>query len=205
MKDIRALIFDFGDVFINLDKHGAKQNALKLFNSDVFDDELIAINIQYEIGQVSTADFIAFYKQKFPHLSRDQIVAAWNYIIKDFPKYRLDFIKNLASKNKYQLILLSNTNNLHIDYIKSQIDFYDDFKQCFDRFYLSQKIHLRKPNTEIFEFVLEENKLNPENCLFIDDTLENTDSAKSLGFHIWNINEHKEDIVELFATKKALF
>jgi putative hydrolase of the HAD superfamily len=64
---------------------------------------------------------------------------------------------------------------------------------------------MRKPNTEIFKFVLEENNLNPENCLFIDDTKENTESASRLGIHVWNINETTEDIIDLFTTKHYLF
>ena len=64
---IKTLIFDFGDVFINLDKHGAMKNALDLFGLETFEDDMIATNIQYEIGNISTSEFIQFYKSKFPH------------------------------------------------------------------------------------------------------------------------------------------
>ena len=46
---IKTLIFDFGDVFINLDKSGAMQNALDLFGLKNFDADMIAINIKYEL------------------------------------------------------------------------------------------------------------------------------------------------------------
>lgn len=202
---IKTLIFDFGDVFINLDKQGAMQNALNLFDLETFEEDMIAINIQYEIGKISTSEFIAFYTSKFPKLNQSDIINAWNYIIKDFPKYRLDFIKNLAQNYNYKLILLSNTNDMHIDFIKSEVNFYEEFKRCFNVFYLSQEIHLRKPNRDIFEFVLQENRLNPSECLFIDDTKENTDTAASMGIHVWNIDETKEDIVNMFKVKKHLF
>lgn len=202
---IKTLIFDFGDVFINLDKQGAMQNALDLFNLEVFEEDMIATNIQYEIGKISTSQFIEFYLSKFPDLSKDQIIETWNYIIKDFPEYRLNFIKSLATKGNHKLILLSNTNNMHIEFIKDNISFYDEFKDCFDKFYLSQEIHLRKPNSDIFEFVLKENYLKAEKCLFIDDTKENTDTAKAMGFHVWNIDETKEDVINLFTTKKNAF
>ena len=202
---IKTLIFDFGDVFINLDKQGAMTKALHLFDLKTFEDDMIATNIQYEIGTISTSEFIQFYKLKFPYLSSTGIVEAWNCIIKDFPKYRLDFIKNLAQKNEFKLILLSNTNDMHIDFIKQTVTFFDDFKNCFDAFYLSQEVHLRKPDAAIFEFVLKENNLSPSECLFIDDTKNNTDTAKGMGFHIWNIDETREDIVNLFKIKKELF
>jgi putative hydrolase of the HAD superfamily len=138
-------------------------------------------------------------------LSDTDIIDAWNHIIEDFPKYRLDFIKALAQKKEFKLILLSNTNDMHIDFIKRNASFYEDFKNCFDAFYLSQEMHLRKPNTDIFEFVLKENNLTAKECLFIDDTKDNTDTAERLGFHIWNIDETSEDVIDLFKIKKDLF
>jgi len=202
---IQTLIFDFGDVFINLDKQGALQNALDLFDLESLETDMNETNILYEIGKISTSEFIQFYKLKFPSLSQTDIIKAWNYIIKDFPEYRLDFIKDLAQKKDYKLILLSNTNAMHIDFIKQNVPFYNDFKNCFDVFYLSQEIHLRKPNTNIFEFVLKENNLNPSECLFIDDTKANTDTAEKLGLHTWNIDETNEDVINLFKIKKELF
>ena len=166
---------------------------------------MIATNIQYEIGNISTSEFIQFYKSRFSNLYDTDIIDAWNHIIKDFPRYRLDFIKRLAQKKEFKLILLSNTNALHINFIRQNIAFYDDFKNCFDAFYLSQELHLRKPNADIFEFVLKENNLDATECLFIDDTKDNTDRALQLGFHIWNIDEAKEDIIHLFEIKKDLF
>ncbi len=202
---IKTLIFDFGDVFINLDKKGAMKNALDLFGMETFEDDMIATNIKYEIGNISTSEFIQFYKSKFPSLIDTDIIDAWNYIIKDFPKYRLDFIATLAQKKEFKLILLSNTNDMHIDYIKRNVSFYKAFKNYFDEFYLSQDIHLRKPDKDIFEFVLKENNLIANECLFIDDTKDNTDIAKQLGFHIWNIDEASDDIINLFEIKKELF
>lgn len=195
---IDTLIFDFGDVFINLDKEGAMQNALNLFKLDTFEEDMTNTNILYEIGKISTEEFIAFYSSKFPHLTKQQLIDAWNFILRDFPKYRLEFLQKLAKEQRYKLILLSNTNDMHIDFIKANVSFYEDFKNCFDQFYLSQEIHLRKPNRDIFDFVLDNNNLKPEQCFFVDDTKENTDTAKSLGIKAWNIDETKEDIINLF-------
>lgn len=202
---INTLIFDFGDVFINLDKTGAMKNALQLFKTKTLEDDMISTNIQYEIGKISTSEFIQFYTSKFPDLIQKQIIDAWNFIIKDFPEYRLEFIQNLKKETDFKLLLLSNTNQMHIDFIKENVSFYNEFKICFDNFYLSHEIKLRKPNTDIYNFVLKENNLIAEECLFIDDTKENTDAAKALGINIWNINETKEDVINLFDIKKELF
>ncbi|HLV37956.1 HAD family phosphatase [Xanthomarina sp.] len=202
---IKTLIFDFGDVFINLDKEGAMNHALEIFKLQSFSEEMIAFNSFYEQGLISTEEFLEFYLENFPDLTENDVLHAWNCIIKDFPEHRLEFIKKLASEKKYQLILLSNTNTLHIDLIKNDVPFYEDFKNCFDVFYLSHEINLRKPNADIYQFVLSENKLSPESCLFIDDTEENTIAAAKLGIHTWNIDPKTEDIINLFTVKKDLF
>ncbi|WP_452223014.1 HAD-IA family hydrolase [Lacinutrix chionoecetis] len=205
MTKIKTIIFDFGDVFINLDKEGAMANALELFEMETLSEELIAINTLYEQGLLSTNEFIEFYSDNFPKLSKKEIIEAWNYIICDFPSKRLDFITQLAKEKKYELILLSNTNELHINCIKEHIPFYEDFKAAFNTFYLSHEIMLRKPNEDIFKFVLNENNLKAEECLFIDDTKENTDTAAKLGFHVWNNNPKSEDVIDLFTIKSDLF
>jgi len=205
MSKIKTLIFDFGDVFINLDKSGAMQNALDLFDMKIFEPDMLESNLKYEVGKISTQQFLDFYTTKFAYLDKTNIKSAWNYIIKDFPIYRFEFIKRLAQSNSYKLILLSNTNEMHIDYIKKHVPFYKEFKNCFNDFYLSHEINLRKPDLEIYEFVLSENKLTAKECLFIDDTKENTDAASELGINIWNIDETKEDVINLFDTKAKLF
>ncbi|WP_250432656.1 HAD family hydrolase [Hanstruepera flava] len=205
MSKIKTLVFDFGDVFINLDKEGAMQHALNIFELDIFPEGLIAINSLYERGLIATEEFLEFYLDNFPELSRETVLDAWNGILKDFPNYRLEFIQKLAQEKEYQLILLSNTNELHINWIKENIAFYEKFKSCFDQFYLSHEIGLRKPNADIFQFVLNENQLKANECLFIDDTKDNTDRAQEMGFHIWNIDETSEDIIDLFSLKKHLF
>ena len=202
---IKTIIFDFGDVFINLDQEGHLINALKYLNLDKFPEELVTINKVYECGLISTETFLGYYQDLFPNISKNKLIDIWNFMLKGFPKYRLDFLMELKESNKYQLILLSNTNELHIDWIKEHVPFYETFKNCFDVFYLSHEIHLRKPNANIFEFVLNQNNLKSTECLFIDDNRDNTEIAKKLGINIWNINPITEDIINLFKIKNALF
>lgn len=202
---IKAIIFDFGDVFINLDIEGFTQNAFKHFKISEFSEEMIAFNSFYEQGLISTEEFLEFYVENFPKLSEEDLIDIWNYMLKDFPKHRLDFIKELKESSKYKLILLSNTNELHIDWIKKNVSFYEEFKNCFDAFYLSHEIQLRKPDRDIFEFVLNENNLNAKACFFVDDNQDNIKSAQSLGINTWHINPKTEDITSLFKVKSQFF
>tara|TARA_R110002049_G_scaffold306635_1_gene505473 strand:- start:48555 stop:49166 length:612 start_codon:yes stop_codon:yes gene_type:complete len=202
---INTLIFDFGNVFINLDIDGAHKHALETFKIDALSEEIMAFNSFYEQGLISTEEFLDFYAENFPKLSKEDLIAIWNFMLKDFPKHRLEFIKELKASSKYKLILLSNTNALHIDYIKENVSFFEDFKNCFDAFYLSHEINMTKPNHAIFEFVLTENNLKANECLFIDDNPDNIKTANTLKFNTWHIDFKTEDISTLFKTKSDIF
>lgn len=202
---IKTIILDFGEVFLNLDQEAAMKNALKHFKMDSFSKDMVRINEIYEQGLISTYTFLEFYCNKFPDLSKNRLISIWNFMLKDFPRERLDFLKKIKATSKFKLILLSNTNELHIDWVKKNITFYNEFKDCFDAFYLSHEINLRKPNTAVFEFILSENHLKANECLFIDDNPDNTNSAEKLGINIWNLNPKAEDITNLFKIKSHLF
>ena len=194
---IKNIVFDFGDIFINLDKKLFAEELQKLHISQE-SEEMLPILQQYEMGLVSTDKFLTFFEERLS-ISEDKLKRAWNSILLDFPKERLRFIQNLSESKKYRLFLLSNTNDLHISWIQQNwgMEQYNAFKICFEQFYLSHEINLRKPNNNIYEFVLTTNKLAPKETLFIDDTKENTDAAKALGIHIWNLKPGKEDVLEL--------
>ncbi|WP_019037999.1 HAD family hydrolase [Psychroflexus tropicus] len=201
---IKNIIFDFGDVFLTLDK-SATDKHLKLNGINELDLELIEINKLYEKGLISSELFITSYLSRYLSLSKEAFVEAWNSILIEFPKERLSFLKTLKASGKFRLFLLSNTNELHIDWVKRNISHYNQFKSCFDQFYLSHEIHHRKPNPDIFEFVLGENDLVPEQTLFIDDTLEHVTTAESLGIHTWHLKAGLEEVSELFSLKSNLF
>ncbi|TXD46500.1 HAD family hydrolase [Polaribacter sp. IC073] len=200
---IKNIVFDFGDIFINLDK---KKFANELQKLGVFQnsEEMRPVLQQYEKGLISTDGFLTFFEEKL-NIPSEKLVATWNSILLDFPKKRLEFIQELAKSKKYRLFLLSNTNDLHISWIKKDwgMDLYHSFKICFEQFYLSHEINFRKPDNNIYEFVLRENNLIAEETLFIDDTKENTDGAKALGIEVWHLLPGTDDVVELF-TKNQL-
>lgn len=200
---IKNILFDFGDIFVNLDKP-ATLRELRKHNIQEVSEVIQQKNMDYEKGLITSADFLNAYSSEY-NLEKDHIVQSWNSILVDFPEYRFDFIKKLSEKKAYRLFLLSNTNEIHIDWIKENVPFFEDFKKCFEAFYLSHEIHFRKPDAAIYKFVLDTHDLNPEESLFIDDTKENTDAAAALGIHIWNLEPGREDIIDLFTAKKDLF
>jgi len=202
---IKALIFDFGNVFLNLDLEKAMQDTLELLEIESLSDELLSFNYLYEQGLITTEEFLEFYQDNFSKLSKQDLIHLWNSMLKDLPQHRLAFIQKLAAEKKYKLILLSNTNELHINWVKENIPTYETFKNCFDAFYLSHEIGLRKPDKAVFEFILNNNQLSAKDCLFIDDSKEHILGASKLGIHTWNIDPKQNDITNLFTVKNNLF
>ncbi len=197
---INTIIFDFGDIFINLDKQ-ATINGLKKLGLSEWNEDLSQLNVQFEKGLISRENFLLGIQKHIPTASIDEILAAWNAILLDFPLYRLEFVQKL-SKN-YRLFLLSNTDSIHIDTFEQEngVSFYSDFYQCFERVYFSYEIGMRKPDAEIYNYLIKKYDLSEKRTLFVDDKKENTDAALLLGLHVWNLQVGKEDVVDLFDKK----
>lgn len=197
---IDTIIFDFGDVFINLDKE-ATPLALKKLGLKEWNSNLFTLNLDFEKGKVSEMEFILGIQNYIPNATFSQIKEAWNAILLDFPLYRLEFLQMFSKK--YKLYLLSNTDSIHIDYFQNQtgISFYRDFYQCFERVYFSFELGMRKPDSNIFEFLIKKHNLEPKKTLFVDDNLENIKSAEKLRLQIWHLQKGKEDVIDIFANK----
>lgn len=195
---IKNIIFDFGDILINLDKPATARAMINYGFEGITPEQMQLFN-NYEKGTVSSNDFLNEVSLHFPKASTDNLLDAWNAILLDFPEERLQFLESLALENEYRLFLLSNTNELHIEHVKSKMGMerFNRFKNSFDVFYLSYEMGMRKPDTEIYEFVLDQNQLKPSETFFVDDVKENTDSAATLGIKVWNLQVGKEDILQL--------
>lgn len=193
---IDTIIFDFGDIFINLDKQGTISGLQKLGLKE-WNTDLDRLNLLFETGDISYDDFVTGFQKQLPNASIEEILEAWNAVLADFPSYRLDFLKELSKK--YRLFLLSNTDSIHIATFekKSGVPFYTDFYNCFEKVHFSFEIRKRKPNANSFQHLIDEHNLIPEQTLFVDDKKENTDSAATLGFHIWNLQVGQEDVIDL--------
>jgi FMN phosphatase YigB (HAD superfamily) len=197
---INTIIFDFGDVFINLRKEQSLEEFKKLGLHGPNED-LLAHNDLFERGKISEIQFIDCFKKYIPDAPIQDVIKAWNSVIGDFPLYRLEFLQLLSTK--YRLFLLTNTDSIHINRFEHKVgmSFYSDFYRCFEKVYYSYEMGMRKPEPEIFNAIIRKHDLSPRRTLFVDDKKENTDIAESLGLHVWNLQVGKEDVVDLFDKK----
>lgn len=205
---IKNIIFDLGgviydinyqntiDAFTDLGALNAKSLYSQAEQSKLFD--------QYEIGAITTDQFIKGLKRELPKgVTPEEIKLAWNIMLTGIPEHRLDFLEEVAER--YNIYLLSNTNELHLNQINEEMDKFDygDLRSYFDGVYYSFEIGLRKPNLDIFETIIEREELDPEETLFIDDSAQHVKGAKKAGLHAFHHIENDiadifEEVIELF-------
>lgn len=187
MQPIKNIIFDLGGVFLNIDFQ-LTNKAFKDLGVDRFETMFTQHHVndlfeQLEIGKLSENDFYnAFRKESGKSLSNEQIKTAWNALLLDFPEEHIKWLEEI--KGKYNIYLFSNTNQIHYDqFIANFTKAFPgkDFNSFFKKAYYSQTLGLRKPYTNSYEKILEEQALKPSETLFIDDTLKNIEGAKKVG------------------------
>ncbi|KAF9922178.1 hypothetical protein FBU30_007729 [Linnemannia zychae] len=187
---IKAIIFDLGNVLLRLNQ-SATAEAFKALGATNFPtlsqhhNSEIIVNI--ETGKITPTEFRASIRSSIglPDIVTDvQFDAAWNAMLLDFPKGRLELMNTLRTEYGYKVYLLSNTNSIHIDYIDKIC--LKDYKEAtldpfFDKVYYSHDIGHRKPSKEAFEVILKDQGLAAGECLFLDDMPENVEAAKAAG------------------------
>lgn len=195
---IKNLIFDLGGVLIDLDMD-AVDRGLREYGMDTPVAELLTASRRYETGKIGTEAFLDSVQAALPGSRRDGIRDIWNAMIRNVPQQRLEFLEALHQSGRYGMFLLSNTNALHMEQVRVNMgpQAFNRFKNCFQGFYLSHEIGMRKPEPEIFAFVLRQHGLEAAETLFIDDTLEHTLGAASLGIRTWHLNVGQEDVLSL--------
>jgi len=196
-KNITTLIFDFGGVLINLDKNLCIQNFKQLGVQNL---EKVLNNYaqsgffeQLERGKINAETFRDEIRKMTPDtLTDSQIDFAWCSFLQDIPTEKLDLLIEL--RKKYRILLLSNTNSIHIQYSLARFN-YKDRSLCdyFDKCYLSYEMGMAKPDAMIFETLLTDACLQAEECLLLDDGAKNIEQAHKLGIQTYLVKE-KEDL-----------
>ncbi len=198
-KEKRTLIFDFGNVLINLDYPKCFSTFYKVLGQDFskgLPDKTKEHLFRYERGQINTEAFLWHLQQYKPEAEVREIISAWNEVLGELPLSRLQMVAEL--RKNYNVVLLSNINDLHEKdihkYVKNVLHIEDFHADYFDKVYYSHLIKLRKPDREIYDYVTSDLDVKPESILFIDDMEVNIAACKAAG---WNGVTHnpEEDII----------
>jgi putative hydrolase of the HAD superfamily len=137
----------------------------------------------YEKGQISSAEFRQEFRNYFQtNWSDAEVDYYWNSLLGTIPAYRLELVRKL--KAQYQVGILSNTNEIHIEAVYAQLQTQhgmDNFDPLFDWVFYSHEMGLAKPNQDIYQQLLLELGTTANRVLFFDDLKANVHGASSVG------------------------
>jgi FMN phosphatase YigB (HAD superfamily) len=202
-KMIKNIIFDFGNVLLNINESASYKALETLLDPAKCADINEMVFFPFEKGEISEEAFFNRLQRRSTKVYQAEVYhQAWNAMFLDFPTIREKMLLNL--KNKYRIFLLSNTNITHIRFVRKLLErennIFDFEHTFFEKAYYSFEMGMRKPDLEIFELVLKDSGLIASKSLFIDDKIENVEAAKALGlktFHHNPIQDISEIIYDL--------
>ena len=203
LTGIKNIIFDFGNVLLNIDPRLTQQAFSELGirpGVDFWGSRSSAdLLINFEKGKLSSDEFRKGALEMLNQgIKANQVDTAWNALLLDFPSDRVKLLKKL--RHNYRLFLLSNSNQIHFDlYINDfKVKFGFPLADLFDKMWFSHELGKIKPDPQIFTFVLNDAGLMPQQTLFIDDTLIHVEAARDSGIKAWHLKPG-EEVVDLFA------
>lgn len=186
MQQTKAIIFDLGGVLLDIDfKLSEKAFAeLGVTNFSDFFNQFHSNDLfrRLETGMDDDLFYDDLRAATGLSLSNEQIRDAWNALLLDFRPESVAVLPQL--RNKYELYLLSNTNEIHLQEFQRRYEVWRPgqvFDDLFDAAYYSHRIGHRKPNASAFEYVLQKHGLNATETIFIDDSINNIEAAQQLG------------------------
>lgn len=193
MQEIKNIIFDFGGVLVDLDKQRCIEAFDKIGAHKIvkYVDECRQEDLFHdlEVGNTGIGDFC----REVRHLSSgckasdEEICNAWNSLLTGIPEQRLEKLASL--KGRYRMVLLSNTNPIHWQKALDGMFRHNgmDVDDYFEGTFLSYRMHMLKPDPQIFVKTLMTSDMMAYETLFIDDSPINCAAASELGMMSLNL------------------
>ena len=201
-KKIKAILFDLGKVILDFNFEPAFQKLSKFTPLTVKEIEAYfwrsGLEVLYDGGKISSVKFHREVRRALKHsLSYSQFKKIWNEIFVP-NKETCSLIRRLSTR--YRLVLISNTNAMHYEYVRKK---YGILKH-FDCVILSFKEKTRKPDEAIYKTAARACKARPEEIFYIDDRKDLTDAAKDLGFHVFTFKNNSGELTRKMKALKIL-
>ncbi len=193
---IKNIVFDLGNVIINIDVPRAAQSFAKLSGQQPEDVlELFGTSGlfgQFETGKLDATAFRNYVREilKNPDWEDSVVDTAWNSLLLDIPPARIEMIQKLDAN--YRLFLLSNTSSIHIEAVNQILEKATGVARLddlFEKLFLSYEMGIMKPDPAIYEQVLQEAGLSAEETLFLDDNEANIIAARALGIQTFHVQQ----------------
>jgi putative hydrolase of the HAD superfamily len=196
-KNISALIFDFGGVLINLSRQRCIDSfrALGVRELEKYLDDFnqSGFFLELEQGKISPEQFRNEVRKLTDQtLTDEQIDQAFCSFLLDIPEEKLKLLLDL--RKRFKIYLLSNTNLIHMNFCRAQHFHFNGYSMddFFDKCYLSYELGLTKPDIRVFNAVIDDIGLAPQQCLFLDDGLKNIEQAQKTGLQTYWVKQEED-------------
>jgi glucose-1-phosphatase len=202
MHTIKNIVLDLGGVLLNIDTQKTnaafEQLGIKDFKNNYSLHKADQLFDNLETGRTGETEFYEGIRSiSNQPLKDDAIKDAWNALLLDFRAESLDWLQK--NSNKYSFFLLSNTNSIHHAAFHKSFTHQTglpNFDDYFKKAYYSHQVGFRKPEKEIYLYLLQDAGINAAETLFIDDLLKNIEAATAVGIRTHHLlpNERIEGL-----------
>jgi len=194
---IKSFIFDIGNVLLPFDYSVATRRLEPLCKISVEEALKICHPVlhDWESGKINRADFLRLITEQLKFSgTEEEFVGIWQDIFTE-NRAMTELVHSL--RGRYPLYLLSNTNDIHVQYF---LRIYPVFSHFSGAVY-SHEVKCMKPGPEIYGIAVQKFGLNPSETVFIDDLPANVQTASELGFTAirYDYNRHGDCLEALKA------
>jgi HAD superfamily hydrolase (TIGR01509 family) len=173
----KTIIFELGGVLVNLDWDKVCAGLQRHSNSgdvrsEVVNGPIVRSAMQGLLSPEAYQETLC--RKLHSNLGYEEFVGIWNGLL----SANYDIIPLVERlKPNHRLILASNTDPIHFAYTIQNCSVLENFES----FFLSYEMRLLKPDPEFYRHVLKTLAVPAGECVFIDDRVENVESARSVG------------------------
>jgi len=194
-QNVKNVILDLGGVLVDIEPSNTVEAFKRIMQPDIYEsinwEDATEALCSMEVGKWDKSQFFGYFKKICkPSVIEEEIIDAWNAMVLEFPHERVEMVKSLAQK--YNLFLLSNTNEIHISCFEQDFKnrYHIHLPDLFSKVFYSSEIGFRKPHAESFHYVLNHAGIIAEETVMVDDREDNCRMAESIGMQSIKVPEN---------------
>jgi putative hydrolase of the HAD superfamily len=177
---VKALIFDLGRVLVNVsyeigyDRMAARSGLQRDEIARRLRDSGLAY--AFEGGRISATDFARQVCELLgAAVPYEEFREIWFAVVDLGPLVPGEFLA--ALHQRYRLVLLSNTNEIHFEMLRERLPLLDHFDACT----LSYQVGVQKPDEAIYRHAVAQAGCEPRECFYTDDIQAYVEAAARIG------------------------
>lgn len=199
MRNVKAVIFDIGQVLVSISSSGEKFGRLMQAAGIAPGEGLDKFSFLNEVrrhmlGEITSREFYQLAVDRFNlHYSYDDFVEGWCDQFHPMPGME-ELFREIAAR--YRVGLLSDTDPLHWAALCGLMP----WLAAVEKPTLSFTVGRLKPHPDIYSAAAENVGVAKNECLFIDDKIENVDGARyfgMLGLQFNGVEKLRKDLTGL--------